>query len=349
MIACRLLSLLLFLPWLLSSTPPVVQSASPCEFVLGFKAMHDLIPSVVGDCLDAETHVAANGDGLQHTTGGLLVWRKIDNWTAFTDGAHTWINGPSGLQERRNTERFGWEANPTGLPLVAAPLLRTETIGLSVQGRPITVTELGTGDRGVAFVGDTHGAPEQTTVSLIDTAIAYYRGHPGEVPASVTAYFIPTINPDGLAEGTRTNADGIDLNRNWQTSDWRSDAYGPDGLIRGAGGPAPFSEPESRELRDFLLLHHIQVSIFYHLPWGGIFGEPRSIAFAEQLAQASGYPFHAPGQGVPYLLTGTAHRWADEHGEMSVLLELRGGDGIEWLPNYRAMTVALHEGRTATP
>ncbi len=265
------------------------------------------------------------------------------------DGVHTWIDGPSGLQGRLNTERFSWEANPTGLPVVAIPLIRTETIGLSVQGRPITVTEIGTGDRGVAFVGDTHGAPEQTTVSLIDAAIAYYRRHPDEVPGPVTAYFIPTLNPDGLTDGTRTNADGIDLNRNWQTSDWRSDAYGPSGLIRGAGGPAPFSEPESRDLRDFLQTHHVRVSIFYHLPWGGIFGEPHSVGFAAQLAQASGYPFHAPGQGAPYPLTGTAHRWADEHGEASVLLELHGGEGIEWQPNYRAMTVALRDGSTGAP
>jgi hypothetical protein len=51
----------------------------------------------------------ANGDGLQHTSGGLLVWRKADNWTAFTDGFQTWINGPTGLQERLNTARLPWE------------------------------------------------------------------------------------------------------------------------------------------------------------------------------------------------------------------------------------------------
>jgi hypothetical protein len=50
-----------------------------------------------------------NGDGLQSTTRGLMVWRKSDNWTAFTDGFRTWINGPSGVQERLNTQRFPWE------------------------------------------------------------------------------------------------------------------------------------------------------------------------------------------------------------------------------------------------
>jgi sortase (surface protein transpeptidase) len=91
-------------------------SAGNCQFVLGFQALYDLMADVVGDCSDNETHNPVNGDALQHTTGGLLVWRKADNWTAFTDGFHTWVNGPNGLQERLNTERFSWEANPDGLP-----------------------------------------------------------------------------------------------------------------------------------------------------------------------------------------------------------------------------------------
>jgi hypothetical protein len=88
--------------------------ATACEFTLGFKALHDQMPSVVGDCRVNEHHNAMNGDGLQETTGidgkgGLLVWRKADNWTAYTDGFRTWIAGPAGLQQRLNTERFPWE------------------------------------------------------------------------------------------------------------------------------------------------------------------------------------------------------------------------------------------------
>jgi hypothetical protein len=89
--------------------------AADCGFVLGFKALHDLISDVVGVCLVEEHHNPDNGDGLQETIGangihGLLVWRKADNWTAFTDGFHTWINGPFGLQQRLNTDCFFWES-----------------------------------------------------------------------------------------------------------------------------------------------------------------------------------------------------------------------------------------------
>ena len=104
----RLVALLGFALFLLMPTPV---SAAECQFVLGFETLRDLIGhDVVGECLENE-HYEANGDSLQQTTGGLLVWRKADNWTAFTDGYRTWINGPNGLVQRLNTERFEWEAD----------------------------------------------------------------------------------------------------------------------------------------------------------------------------------------------------------------------------------------------
>jgi hypothetical protein len=89
---------------------PASTDAANCTFVLGFRALHDLIPGVVGDCATNEAH-GANGDGLQMTSRGLLVWRKADNFTAFTDGYRTWVNGPFGLQTRLNTARFPWESD----------------------------------------------------------------------------------------------------------------------------------------------------------------------------------------------------------------------------------------------
>ncbi len=88
---------------------PVAQPTT-CRFVLGFATLHRLIPTIVGNCLANEMH-AGNGDGLQPTEHGLLVWRKADNFTAFTDGFRTWVNGPSGIQMRLNTQRFDFEKN----------------------------------------------------------------------------------------------------------------------------------------------------------------------------------------------------------------------------------------------
>jgi hypothetical protein len=87
-----------------------VYAQSKPEFKLGFKALADQAPEVVGEPIEAE-HWGANGDSLQQTTTGLMAWRKADNWTAFTNGARTWINGPSGVQDRGNDERFDWEGD----------------------------------------------------------------------------------------------------------------------------------------------------------------------------------------------------------------------------------------------
>ena len=78
------------------------------EFGPGFRVLADQIPQLIGQPLENE-HYSPNGDALQQTTGGLLVWRKADNATAFTDGSRSWVNGPQGLQERANKDRFDWE------------------------------------------------------------------------------------------------------------------------------------------------------------------------------------------------------------------------------------------------
>ena len=102
---------------------PATLSAAECQFVLGFKTLRDLVGhDVVGECLENQRY-SANGNAEQQTTGGLLVWRKADNWTAFTDGYRTWINGPNGLVQRLNTERFEWEPDyaPGGGSATPAP------------------------------------------------------------------------------------------------------------------------------------------------------------------------------------------------------------------------------------
>ena len=83
--------------------PPL---GGPCGYQLGFATLRNMIVAsngdIVGGCLENEWHNADNGDGLQRSSGrgggsiGMMVWRKADNWTAYTDGYQTWLNGPCG-------------------------------------------------------------------------------------------------------------------------------------------------------------------------------------------------------------------------------------------------------------
>lgn len=125
-------------------------AADGCQYILGFKALHDLIPGEIGGCLDNQAF-AANGDAIQHTWGkvvgdptdpgaradgalhgGILVWRKADNWTAFTNGFLSWVNGPYGIQVRLNSQRFSWEPNPDKLDIADL----NNPIPLDVGGGP---------------------------------------------------------------------------------------------------------------------------------------------------------------------------------------------------------------------
>lgn len=103
-----------------------VFAQSKPEFKLGFKSLADQIPNIVGEPLENEQY-SASGDSTQRTTTGLMVWRKYDRWTAFTNGHITWVLGPYGLQSRLNTELYPWENVPPGptpvaqLPPTSAP------------------------------------------------------------------------------------------------------------------------------------------------------------------------------------------------------------------------------------
>ena len=73
---------------------------------------------------------------------------------------------------------------------------------------------------------------------------------------------IKNMNPDGAAAvpPQRFNANYVDFNRNWDTSDWVSDINRGNGILAGGGGNSPLSEPENKALSSFL----VDYSIFQH-------------------------------------------------------------------------------------
>ncbi|MBV8087011.1 MAG: hypothetical protein JO247_19560 [Chloroflexi bacterium] len=84
-----------------AAAPAPAPTAGPCQFIMGFATLATNVPQV-GQCVD-NLAIAPNGDVIQHSTGGLLVSRKSDNWASFTNGATTWIFGPNGIVNRPNT------------------------------------------------------------------------------------------------------------------------------------------------------------------------------------------------------------------------------------------------------
>jgi protein MpaA len=128
--------------------------------------------------------------------------------------------------------------------------MSAEVIGRSVQGRPITLARIGdpAAPRKVLAVGCIHGNEPAGRGIVADLMRAS--------PATDTQLLlVPDMNPDGFAHHQRANARGVDLNRN-SAEHWAG------------AGARPWSEPETRAIRDLILRERPTVSLYYHQPFG---------------------------------------------------------------------------------
>jgi carboxypeptidase T len=224
-----------------------------------------------------------------------------------------------------------------------------ESIGQSHEGRQIWKVRI-TGDRssadqrpGIVFMGG-HHAREHLSMEIpllfAKHLITQYAAGDTEIRRLVDSrdiHIIPMVNPDGSEwdiDGGRykqwrknrnRNHDGtfgVDLNRNygfqWGTGgssrDPRSDTY---------MGPQPFSEPESRAVRDFverqtnitilLSFHTFSELILY--PWGHTYNpisDSRDKATYEAMATTmAGWNRYKPQQSSElYIASGDTTDWS---------------------------------------
>lgn len=115
-------------------------------------------------------------------------------------------------------------------------------VGYSVSGRPIRATRIGSGPDRTMILAGIHG-DEPSGAALVARLQRFLLSVP-ETLSGKAVLLVPRVNPDGLLRGTRVNADGVDINRNFPTKDWKPTAPRP----RYAPGPRPDSEPETRSI-----------------------------------------------------------------------------------------------------
>jgi protein MpaA len=105
----------------------------------------------------------------------------------------------------------------------------------------------------VLVIGVIHG-DEDAGIAIVDELREM------DVPTGIDLWLIEAINPDGVANQVRGNANGVDLNRNfpynWQPlsepGEWEY------------GGSGPASEPETRAVVDFVSTIEPALSVWYH-------------------------------------------------------------------------------------
>jgi hypothetical protein len=157
-------------------------------------------------------------------------------------------------------------------------VLRTEPIGHSVQQRAIILYRntppapppSAPSRASTLLIGGLHG-DERATVTLLET---FLQQHAPTIPTPLL--ILPIANPDGYTQATRHNARSIDLNRNTETG-WNPHSDEPP-------GPHPWSEPESRALRDLILRERPAKIVLLHWALGELDPDgPQSIPLAHAL------------------------------------------------------------------
>jgi murein peptide amidase A len=171
-------------------------------------------------------------------------------------------------------------ATPVGAHLPA--LVRREVmLGRSERGRPIVAWEVGdpASPRKALVVGCIHG--NEPAGIAIANALARV-----PAPAKADVWIVPDLNPDGVAAGTRQNADGVDLNRNFP---WRWRPLGLRGTTFYAGSNA-LSERESRIAYRLIRRLRPSVSIWFHQHLAVVDESGGAVAVERRFAQVAGLP-----------------------------------------------------------
>jgi protein MpaA len=145
-------------------------------------------------------------------------------------------------------------------------------IGKTVDGRRIMAWHLGEpGKPKVVLMAGMHGdelAPRQILVALRD----------GGQINGINLWVVPTYNPDGAAAGTRKNAHGVDLNRNYPYK-WANLDGGYE------SGPRPASEPETRAMMKFLGDVRPAWILSFHQPLHGVDTDTKRPRFARKVGR----------------------------------------------------------------
>lgn len=235
-----------------------------------------------------------------------------------------------------------------------------QTIGSSVNGRPLESYRFGFGSQTLVLVGGIHGGYEWNTIVLAYEMIDYFLANPDQIPANISLYIIPSANPDGQFAVTgvdgrftpanvtgdtrpgRLNGNQVDLNRNW-ACDWQPEGLWGETVV--SGGRVPFSEPETAALRTFFLRENPAAVVFWHSKADAIFVgscdglfQP-SAEVAELYGRASGYAVN--NQFTAYPVTGDASDWLATQNIPSFTVELKTHSSTDWEMNLAGVLALL--------
>ena len=167
-------------------------------------------------------------------------------------------------------------------PKILNDQYKPKYIEKSLKKRNIEIYILGNGPDKIAILGSMHGDEPQGDY-MVHKLLEYIKNHE-ELLHDKQILLIPAINPDGLVKNTRGNANGVDLNRNFPTTNWTAkidaDHY---------PGPKPASEPETRMLIKYITEFSPELIINIHSPLKVINYDANCLETAKLMAKYNKY------------------------------------------------------------
>jgi protein MpaA len=227
----------------------------------------------------------------------------------------------------------GAEDPSESLTAARSPARTRVELGRSANGAPLTMELLGEGPETLLVVGGIHG-DEPSGAEVADTLAAFLCTHP-EYLTGRRVGILARANPDGLLSGTRANARGIDLNRNFPSRDWRS---APDGEM--SHGPTAASEPETQAVVSAIEILGPSRVIDIHSITRGLYCnnyDGPAEYLARLMTKLNGYPVSAD---IGYPTPGALGCWLGiDLGIPTITLELPRGLSPErcWRDNAAAL------------
>ncbi len=306
-----------------------------------------------------------DGDGAKLEALGIEYRVLHDNVQALVDAE--WASIQKAAQQRGgswydNYQQYNDIVTRLDDLAAAYPAVATrESAGTSLQGRDIPVVRItGPGDasnRPMVFINGCQHAREwvsPATVMFIAERLMEDYGSDQRVTDlldSVEVVVAPMVNPDGYVYSwtnnrfwrkNRRGGYGVDLNRNWS---WEWGGLGSSGDTSSEvyRGTAPFSEPESSAIRDYVMpdADRMVAAIDYHnysqlilWPWGYDAVDPpaddlakfQAVSFGmrDEILSSGGVPYTAMAGYDLYPAAGTAQDWFYGEGTaMALTIELR--------------------------
>lgn len=242
----------------------------------------------------------------------------------------------------------------------------TETvIGTSVNGNDITAYHYGNGDTELLFVGGIHGGYSWNTALVAFELMDYLEANQSSFAENLRVTVVPVLNPDGLERITGTtgkfaasdveaseagraaarfNANNVDLNRNFDC-EWEAQGVWQNKTV--SGGSAPFSEPETKAIRDYVTQTNPAAVVVWYSSAGGVFAsscnngvsaETREIT--NLYADASGYPAYEEFDF--YEITGDMVNWLAKNNIPGISVLLSNHTSTEWAKNRAGIEALLN-------